>query len=179
MADTTDDHVSALMMLLTEQWVMSLATNGPAGPKQGHHHRPSVMHSSLIFYAVAPPNSLGDHFSPILIHASDPRSLHSRQLRLSSAVAASIHHATPKFDEIRGVQMRGKAIMLPTSHFAREAALSIYLARHPLAAATLACGATHQLYGLQLTWAKLTDNRRGFGLHPELQFSRQWNAPAE
>ena len=43
-----------------------------------------------------------------------------------------------------------------------------YLARHPHAAPVL--GAGHRLYALAPTWAKLTDNRLGFGVHPVVNF---------
>ena len=44
-----------------------------------------------------------------------------------------------------------------------------YLARHAIAERQLASG-RHRLYALIVTWAKLTDNRLGFGAHPIVDF---------
>ena len=50
-----------------------------------------------------------------------------------------------------------------------RAARDLYLARHAVAEPVLASG-SHHLYALLVTWAKLTDNRLGFGVHPVVDF---------
>ena len=53
----------------------------------------------------------------------------------------------------------------------REAdARARYIERHPVAGPMLE-GGPHRLYRMRLSWAKLTDNRLGFGVHPVLEFS--------
>jgi uncharacterized protein YhbP (UPF0306 family) len=103
------------------------------------------------------------------------RSFRSRVTRKASTVgsrvaaipaAAAVYLETEEIGQLRGAQLRGTLIRAdgwtPTGAAGLRAS---YLARHPIAERQLASG-HHHLYALIVTWAKLTDNRLGFGVHP-------------
>ncbi|NVB37469.1 hypothetical protein G6O69_06470 [Pseudenhygromyxa sp. WMMC2535] len=162
-----DDVVSALMQILGERWVTSLAMRDP------EDHAP---YATPLFYALAEPRSIGDHAAPVLIVASDPNSHHGRLTGAGpTPIAASVYLESEAVGELRGAQLRGVLICetLCTPP-AREALRARYLERHPIATDTLA-GGRHRLYALVLTWAKLTDNRLGFGAHPVVEFTLGWS----
>lgn len=138
------------MALLRERWVLTLATIAPGEP----------LYTTPLFYAVAPDR----HAGPQLVFASRPESTHGRHLGEGpTAVAAALYLESHDIAELRGVQLRG--FVVPT---ATAASLATYLERHPGAEPLLRAGARERLYALTVTWAKLTDNRLGFG------YKREW-----
>lgn len=116
-------------------------------------------YATPLFYAVA------GSASPTLVFASRPDSAHGRHLGAGpTRCAAGLYLESDDVSSLRGVQLRGVAA--PVEQWPGHAADGLreaYLGRHPGAAALLRPGAPERLYGLALTWAKLTDNRRGFG----------------
>lgn len=143
------------MLLLQERWVLTLATLAATGEP----------YATPLFYAVAPPAHPGE--GPRLVFASRPDSAHGRHLGDGpTAVAAGLYLESHDIGELRGVQLRGEVI--PTAAADPRAA---YLERHPGAEPLLRPGARERLYALTLVWAKLTDNRLGFG------YKREWTFP--
>ena len=147
---------------LEQQWVLSLAT---VDARTGRAYACSV------FYALARPDELGEHDAPILVFASDPSTTHGNHLAEDPRVAGTVHGEARDLSQIRGVQLRGTVIAERDDAPRWSAARRRYLDRHPAAAPFLG-GA--RLYGLIVEWAKITDNRRGFGNHAVLQFSQRW-----
>lgn len=149
------------MSVLRERWVLALATRTP---EQMHHVTP-------LFYAVA---GLAGCEAPLLVFASRAETCHGRALGDGPAAAgAAIYLETEVLEQVRGVQLRGDVVVCTRLHGDAHATLrAAYLERHPLAAPHL--GPRDQLYALAITWAKLTDNRLGFGRRREWSFPSPW-----
>ncbi len=145
------------MAVLHERWVLTLATTAPGE---------AAPHATPLFYAVVP----GEHGEgPRLIFASRPDTTHGRHLGEGpTTVAAGLYLESESIGELRGVQIRGEVVPVPLTSATAQAA---YLARHPGAAALLRPDARERLYALTVTWAKLTDNRLGFGYKQEWSFA--------
>ena len=172
--------VSPLMSVLQERWVLMLATSPQPDPADPDRHVP---YPTPLFYALAPADLAGT--GPRLVFASRPESTHGRHLGAGpTAVAAGIYLETEAVGQLRGVQLRGHVLRLPpptpSDHPAAPPAMyrATYLDRHPTAAAMLQPGAREQLYLLAITWAKLTDNRLGFGHKLEWRFAPHLFSPA-
>jgi uncharacterized protein YhbP (UPF0306 family) len=160
--------VSPLMTVLQERWVLTLATSPrPADP----HALAGVPYPTPLFYAVADAGVAAG--GPRLLFASRADSTHGRHLGEGpTAVAAGLYCESEVVGELRGVQLQGE--VSPLDQFSAPAAAelrAIYLARHPVAAALLKPGARDRLYVLTVMWAKLTDNRLGFGHKLEWRFA--------
>ncbi len=141
------------MRILEAHWVMALATHDPQHP---------APYPTPLFYALA-----GDPAPPRLLFASSPRSAHGRMLERAApraAAAAAVYLESETVGELRGVQLRGRVGITQAPED-----LEAYLARHPVASEVLAAG-RHALYAFIVEWAKLTDNRLGFGAHPVVEF---------
>lgn len=153
--DPTDD-VSPLMAVLRERWVLTLATQ-PGLDATGDEA--AYPYATPLFYAVAP------GASPALVFASRPDTTHGRHLGAGpTRCAAGLYLESEDVSGLRGVQLRGA--VAPVELWPGDAPTGLreaYLERHPGAAALLRPGSRERLYGLAVTWAKLTDNRRGFG----------------
>jgi uncharacterized protein YhbP (UPF0306 family) len=124
-----------------------------------------------LFFALVEPGSIGRHAAPILAFASDPLSHHGQLAGRGPIDAASaVYLETEQIGQLRGAQLRGSLIRADGWTAGGAASLRAgYLARHPIAERQLAAG-RHHLYALIITWAKLTDNRLGFGVHPIVDF---------
>jgi uncharacterized protein YhbP (UPF0306 family) len=156
------EPVSALMRVLGERHVMTLALADEAA---------AAPYPTPLFFALAEPNSIGSHAAPILCFVSDPQSHHGRLTgRGPIDAAAAVYLETEQIGQLRGAQLRGTVMREDgwTSAGATRLRIS-YLTRHPIAERQLASG-PHRLYTLIVTWAKLTDNRLGFGVHPIVDF---------
>lgn len=183
------DDVSPLMAVLQERWVLTLATISPprararptCEPSAGADtdafpDEPDYPYATPLFYAVAELPAAG----PALVLASRPDSTHGRHLGVGpTPIAAGLYLESEDVSQLRGVQLRGE--IAPVELWPGDAPLGLraaYLQRHPGAAALLRPNARERLYGLALTWAKLTDNRRGFGHKQEWKFTPPiWRAP--
>jgi uncharacterized protein YhbP (UPF0306 family) len=183
------DDVSPLMAVLQERWVLTLATISPprararptCEPSAGADtdafpDEPDYPYATPLFYAVAERPAAG----PALVFASRPDSTHGRHLGAGpTRVGAGLYLESEDVSQLRGVQLRGE--IAPVELWPGDAPLGLraaYLQRHPGAAALLGPNARERLYALALTWAKLTDNRRGFGHKQEWKFAPPiWRAP--
>lgn len=155
--DLSDD-VSPLMAVLQERWVLTLATVPPLESADAEDEA-GYPYATPLFYAVA------RGASPTLVFASRPDTTHGRHLGAGpTPCAAGLYLESEDVSGLRGVQLRG--LVAPVELWPGEAPGGLreaYLERHPGAGALLRPGARERLYGLAVTWAKLTDNRRGFG----------------
>lgn len=157
--------VSALMSILAERWVLTLAlADAQAG----------LPYSTPLFYALARPDTVGRHAAPLLISASAPDSHHGRLAGLGPTPAsAAVYLESEAVAELRGAQLRGEWLREQRWTAAGAAALRrVYLERHPVAEPLLASG-QHALYALRVTWAKLTDNRVRLGHHALARFDAE------
>lgn len=154
------------MSVLRERWVLALATHAPD----------QRLHATPLFYAVA---ELAGCEAPLLVFASRADTCHGRAIGDGpTAVAAAIYLETEVLEQVRGVQLRGEVVVCARLRGDAPATLrATYLERHPLAAAHL--GVRDQLYVLAITWAKLTDNRRGFGSRQIWTFASPWTDPGQ
>ncbi len=180
------EDVSPLMAVLQERWVLTLATvPAPLSPTETPHEAPPLPrpvsqsagaidepdypYATPLFYAVA------EHLTaaPTLVFASRPDSTHGRHLGTGpTRCAAGLYLESEDVSGLRGVQLRGLVALVELWPGDAPAGLrAAYLRRHPGAAGLLQPGARERLYGLALTWAKLTDNRRGFGHKQVWKFS--------
>lgn len=160
--------VSALMRVLGDRWVLTLALADASTAAQLASPAP---YPTPLFYALAEPRAISSVAAPALIFASDPSSHHGRLLGEGpTPAAAAVYLESETVGVLRGAQLRG--LVVREEGLAAEAAAlarARYLDRHPPAAPMLAAG-RHRIYALFVTWAKLTDNRLGFGVHPVLDF---------
>ncbi|KIG17105.1 hypothetical protein DB30_03702 [Enhygromyxa salina] len=156
--------MSALMRVLGERWVLTLALADPAAAGASPYAAP-------LFYALAQPDTIGRHAAPLLIFASDATSHHGQLAgRGPTAAAAAVYLETDTPGQVRGAQLRGSLVREDLWTPTGAAGLrQLYVDRHPIAAPMLAAG-RHHLYALVVSWAKLTDNRLGFGVHPIARF---------
>ncbi|HEY0132638.1 MAG TPA: hypothetical protein VGB85_01125 [Nannocystis sp.] len=159
--------VSPLMDMLRERWVLTLATSPGANAVDPE---PRIPYPTPLFYAVADLPG-----PPLLVFASRPDSTHGRHLGDGpTAVAAGLYLESEAVAELRGVQLRGEVVRVagaPAAAGLIPVLRAAYVGRHPAADALLRPGARDELYVLAVTWAKLTDNRRGFGHKLEWRFT--------
>jgi uncharacterized protein YhbP (UPF0306 family) len=150
------------MRALQERWVLALATLAPDD---------GLPYATPLFYAVA---ALPGCLAPILVFASRADTCHGRALAAGpTAVAAAIYLETETVGEIRGVQLRGEVVVCTRLRGDASGSLrAAYLERHPVAAAHL--GERDLLYALAIDWAKLTDNRIGYGKRLVWTFEPAW-----
>lgn len=165
---TKPDPVSALMQVLRERWVMTLAL------ADSEDRAPYPV---PLFFALVEPNALGEHDAPLLLFASDPQTHHGVLGDTGpTPAAAGVYLESETVGVLRGAQLRGLLIRDDTrSPSTAEAMRRAYLERHPIAREILESG-RHRLYALLVTWAKVTDNRLGYGVHPVASFADTWRA---
>ena len=149
------------MEVLRERWVLALATTTTDG----------LPYATPLFYAVA---SLPPGDAPILVFASRADTCHGQAIGDGpSAVAGAVYLETEELGVLRGVQLRGDVAVCNTLRAEHHAELRrAYLDRHPAAAPRI--GPRDQLYALAIGWAKLTDNRLGFGVRRTWTFASPW-----
>lgn len=150
------------MRVLAERHVMTLALTDTTA---------DAPYPTPLFFALVEPDAIGRHAGPLLVFASDPCSHHGRLAGLGPTMAAAaVYLETQETGQLRGVQLRGSLVREERWTASGAGQLRArYLARHPVAEPMLADG-RHRLYALIVTWAKLTDNRLGFGVHPVVDF---------
>jgi uncharacterized protein YhbP (UPF0306 family) len=139
---------------------MALATQGPDGP-----------HAAPVYFAAQPSSGLETlldqgQASLRLYFFSDPESQHSRHLDANPLAAAAIYPAAKGWQDIRGLQLRGRVQRLPLGP-QWENAWQCYLAKFPFVAVLKSVVARNALYVFTPTWLRLIDNARGFGFKQE------------
>jgi len=156
-SDATRDAIRAM---LAEHNTLSLATRGPAGPWV-----------ASVFYASD--QDLNLYF------VSDHRTRHGRDMAADAAVAAAINPDCGTWDDVRGLQLRGRVEVL--SGAARLGGIAHYLAKfsdvkrlfeQPRDKNEETIGQrlkAANLYRLVPAWIRLIDNSRWFGFKEELE----------
>ncbi|MCI0521928.1 MAG: pyridoxamine 5'-phosphate oxidase family protein [Chloroflexi bacterium] len=131
---------------------MTLATSGADG----------APHAAPVYFAA------GEGMR--LYFFSDIASQHSRDLAYNPHAAVAIYPECRGWQEIRGLQLRGAARAVADAA-ERRAAWRIYRAKFPFVRGLQAAVTASQLYLFTPRWARLTDNRRGFGFKEEWELS--------
>ncbi len=127
---------------------MTLATTGSGG----------IPYAAAVYFAAG-----ADH---TLYFFSTPDSQHSRNVTAGSAAAVTIYPLADTWQEIRGMQLRGRVREVPPGE-EWNAAWTLYQRKFPFTADLKDVVAKNALYAFSPDWARLTDNRRGFGYQEE------------
>ena len=98
---------------------------------------------------------------------SDPDSQHSLDLAANPRAAAAVHPLVSGWQEIRGLQLRGRVRVVPTRRGVgtRLAALPGQVPVCGTASKDAVANTT--LYVFEPEWIRLVDNRKGFGYKEE------------
>jgi uncharacterized protein YhbP (UPF0306 family) len=121
---------------VAEHHVMTLATADADG----------TPHCASLFYAYDPDRN-------VFVFASDPDTVHARQMAVRPETAAAIHLETETVGKVRGLQLHGRVRKTE----AKEDA-GVYFSAFPYARVMRPV-----LWRFEPSWMKLTDNRLGFG----------------
>jgi uncharacterized protein YhbP (UPF0306 family) len=117
------------------------------------------------------------HVAPLFYFADDDlrlywlssaSSLHSRNLKRSPRASVSIYAPTERWQEIRGVQMRG-AVAIITARSTRSEIVEAYCSRFHLEPHFQPAIARSRLYRFQPEWIRYLDNSKRFGYKFELR----------
>lgn len=174
--EKASDELARLRDIVESRWVMALATHDP--------HDPASPYQTPLFFSAARRESFGGAAGVALVFSSDPRSRHGQQLGAGpTRAAAAVYLETEEIGALRGAQLRGTVWRADTldarAPGIQAGLLRSYLDRHPVAASAFEKARPPSLYLFEVTWAKITDNRLGFGVHPVWQTTTTaWNAPA-
>jgi uncharacterized protein YhbP (UPF0306 family) len=104
----------------------------------------------------------------ILYFFSDASSQHGLDIQHDPRAAITIHAASAGWDQIQGLQMRGRA-RLYSSQDKWQPAWDVYQRKFPFVTQFAGAVDMSQLYGFIPTWVRLVDNSRGFGFKQEWQ----------
>ncbi|MBI4878722.1 MAG: hypothetical protein HY812_03555 [Planctomycetes bacterium] len=163
------DGEAELLEILREHWVLALATRDPEDASREPYSTP-------LFYALVDEERLPGCGAPVLVFAGKESSAHGRHLGLGpTRASAAVFLETETVGQIRGVQLRGHVVQAAAcARRAASAFRAAYLTRHPVAAPLLLLpGET--LYAFVISWAKVTDNRFGFGVRKVVEFAPDWS----
>ena len=98
---------------------------------------------------------------------SDAASQHALDLQNGAArAAAAIHPLVSGWQEIRGLQLRGRVRVVPAGA-EWERAWNLYQAKFPFVESLKSTVARSTLYAFEPDWVRLVDNRKGFGWKEE------------
>jgi 4-hydroxy-3-polyprenylbenzoate decarboxylase len=128
--------------------VMSLATTGTQGEP----------HAAAVYFAADSANRL--------YFFSETSSQHARDLETNPQAAVTIQPLVSGYGEIRGLQLRGRARLVPPGP-EWDAAFALYQAKFPFVNELKEEVAQNTLYVFTPAWMRLLDNRRGFGYKEE------------
>jgi hypothetical protein len=131
---------------------MTLATSGPSGSP----------HAAPVYFAA--------NEALRLYFFSDPQSQHSLDLARDPHAAAAIYPECRDWQDIRGLQLHGEILPVPPGP-EWDAAWELYAAKFPFVSELKAAVERNALYVFIPHWARLVDNRRGFG------FKQEWDLP--
>jgi uncharacterized protein YhbP (UPF0306 family) len=93
-------------------------------------------------------------------------SQHARDLAADPRAAASISVPSTSWEEIRGLQLRGEALLAPAGK-EWEAGWQVYQAKFPFVTELKTEVERTALFVFTPRWVRLIDNRRGFGYKAE------------
>jgi uncharacterized protein YhbP (UPF0306 family) len=101
---------------------------------------------------------------------SDPGSQHGQDIKGRPEAFCAIYPECHDWRDIRGLQLRGRVRRVePGPEWA--AAWELYAAKFPFVSELKEAVARNALYVFETRWARLVDNRRGFG------FKEEWTLP--
>jgi uncharacterized protein YhbP (UPF0306 family) len=132
-----------LLELLAETSTLTLATTDPDGTPR----------ATPLYFAASPKADL--------LFLSDPATPHARNLSERPRAAVAAYPEVASWQEIRGVQMKGTASALGAAE--AEGALALYRGRFGFLSQVPAAFDRMSVYLFRPYWARLIDNRRGFG----------------
>jgi len=115
-------------------------------------------HAANLYFAADPALKL--HF------VSDPASLHCRHLQARPVVAATVYEPVDHWQEIRGVQLHGRAA--PINDREWETVWRLYLDRFPGVADMEHRVRKQRFYRITPNWLRWIDNTVRFGFKREL-----------
>jgi uncharacterized protein YhbP (UPF0306 family) len=141
--------------ILIQVSTMTLATTDP----EGNPHAAPVY-----FVSVFAGQDLRFYFF------SDQKSEHSRHILYNPNVAAAIYPECEGWRDIKGLQLRGK-VLLVESKSDWDTAWGQYKIKFPFVSALKTVVAQNQLYMLIPSWIRLVDNSQGFGFKKEWQLT--------
>jgi uncharacterized protein len=101
---------------------------------------------------------------------SDPESQHAQDIAIDPRAAAAFYPEGTDWQDIRGVQMRGRVLAVSRGP-EWEAAWERYAAKFPFVRSLKAVVARNELFVFVPHWVRMVDNQRGFG------FKQEWNLP--
>jgi uncharacterized protein YhbP (UPF0306 family) len=136
-----------LVVVLNESSTLTLATIEPDGSPR----------ATPVFFTATPDGEL--------IFLSDPQTPHGENLLRQPKVAAAAYPDVGDWSQIRGVQLKGLVERLTEDR--AEDALARYRARFPFLDEVPAARQSMAVFVLRPRWARLIDNRRGFGYAEE------------
>ena len=146
-----------LLAVLRETNALTLATLDPDG----------MPRATPLFFAVDLNQVSDGHlvlpFSVLFL--SDPASAHSLDLARDPRASVALYPGETDWRSLRGAQMKGHAERLQGG--ASERARKTYRQRIPIAAELEDAVARSAVYRFSPAWARLIDNRRGFGHREE------------
>jgi len=132
-----------LLALLAETSTLTLATSDPDGTPR----------ATPLYFAASPESDL--------VFLSDPDTPHARNLAERPQTAAAAYPEAASWEDIRGVQMKGTASAVSGAE--AEGALALYRGRFGFLSQVPAAFDRMSVYRFRPHWARLIDNRRGFG----------------
>lgn len=103
---------------------------------------------------------------PRLYFFSDEKSLHIQHISKNPQVAAAIYPECKGWQDIRGLQIHGKACKVESSDEWNSAWMS-YKKKFPFVKSLKAIVSRNLMYVLIPSWVRLIDNSRGFGYKTE------------
>lgn len=146
------EEIKALDLSIDELWAlpaMTLATMGEDG----------TPHAATVYFA-------SDEKHTTLYFFSEHDTQHGLDLLTNPSAAGTIYPLVDRWQEIRGLQVRGTVSAVPPGeNWVRG--WDRYLVKFPFAAEMKETVARSTLYAFHLDWVRLIDNRRGFGYKEE------------
>jgi uncharacterized protein YhbP (UPF0306 family) len=147
---------------------LTLATTGRDGQP---HATPVYFASDMIITESSPPDPgflALNQGSLELFFFSDPLSQHGQDLADNPLAAAALSPPCYTWQEIRGLQLRGRAEKV-TGAEQWERGWASYLAKFPFVSTLQDVVTRSTFYVFIPSWMRLVDNRRGFG------YKREWD----
>ncbi len=123
-------------------------------------------HAAPVYFVAAWP---GEAHSPKLYYFSQAGSRHSQDSIARPIIAAAIYPQVEDWQEIRGLQLRGKVRQVLRGD-EWDHAWQAYRTKFPFVAALKTVVARNSFYVLEPVWVRLVDNRRAFGFKQEWSF---------
>lgn len=124
-------------------------------------------HAAPVYFAAR--SSSDTLKAPLFYFFSDRRSLHGQHLARNPRAAAAIYPACFDWQDIRGLQMSGRATPVDAGE-EWNSAWMLYKTKFPFVAGMKAIVARNILYAFVPAWMRLVDNRKRFGFKDEWRF---------